>query len=168
MNRTFALVLCVALAGCAGTSSPPNTPPVTTNLTKAPWTITLAGGDGSVITASLQSAQTCSAVTGPACFMAAQLNANDPGNPGAAQALEVGVPVNPVPNGKGGGYGMAFDFQYQVSTDNHGLWYLDGQGSFQKDGTIAGTWTCDSQTPACGPVAYPTAGLSGTFTAVQQ
>lgn len=126
-------------------------------MTATPWGVIVSDStDANIttVTATLTSAPCANGVVGPACFSGSNLSSkSDDSNPGTPESLQIGVPVNPVPIGGPDGY--AFNFLYVYGSIS-GTWNIVGTGRFYSNGNVAGTWQCDTSTPAC-------SGLSGNF-----
>ena len=147
--------MCGFLVGCGSSKQTPAQ--TTASMTATPWGIIVsdsADANISTVTATLASASCADGVAGPACFGGSNLSSkSDDPTPGTPVSLLVGVPVNPVPIGGVDGY--AFNFLYVYSASS-GTWNIVGVGKFYPNGNVAGTWQCDSSTPAC-------SGMSGNF-----
>lgn len=176
------------LVGCGGATQASSTPASGTNMTAGAWVITITNGGGggtsnvvtttvvgpngtpadteggtiSCSTASFQGPSDAETVVGPVCFIA--LGGGATGTLGNLSmtasgmtlgAMMMGVTANPAPNGS------RFNFTFREGlTAASGEWQIDGTGTIN-NGTVSGTWSCDTSTPAC-------SGISGTFTGTQQ
>jgi hypothetical protein len=167
MKKLFAVIaslLVLLLSGCGGSGQQSNSTS-TTNM-QGNWTITATGTSSSSVFNVTLVSSACTVATpigtftvvGPACFIADD-NTGQGSISGTGtfiyppQGVLLGVPANPA------SANASIDLLF-AEADQFGDAAVFGGTGTVSNGTITGTWSCNSASPVC-------FGLSGTFSGTQ-